>query len=155
MTGLGEREHFIPFRVNDLVDALCNHQGPEYGNRVAHRDQTLFRQFARATSAHIHARYHEQLRRLKDAYAPFDPDSDLRTLAEPSDVERDAALGELFRSFEHLLRKANYTRLGRAELTQVMKGASDWGVDMDVCWDCFDRLDVYVRGKGLGQRARR
>ena len=35
-----------------------------------------------------------------------------------------------------------------------MAGASDWGVDMDVEWDCFERVTVFVRGKGFGKRIR-
>ena len=36
-----------------------------------------------------------------------------------------------------------------------MAGASDWGVDMDVAWDAFDRVEVFYRGKGIGKRTRR
>jgi hypothetical protein len=36
-----------------------------------------------------------------------------------------------------------------------MQGASDWGVDMDVAWDAFDRVEVFYRGKGVSRRFRR
>ena len=32
-----------------------------------------------------------------------------------------------------------------------MQGASDWGVDMDVAWDAFDKVEVFYRGKGHRQ----
>jgi hypothetical protein len=36
-----------------------------------------------------------------------------------------------------------------------MRGASDWGVDMDIAWDAFDKVEVFYRGKGVGKRTRR
>ena len=53
------------------------------------------------------------------------------------------------------MQRANYVRLTRDEMEQVMHGASDWGVDMDVAWDAFDRVEVFYRGKGIGKRTRR
>ena len=44
------------------------------------------------------------------------------------------------------------TRLTRDELLKTMEGASDWGVDMDVAWDAFDRLEVFYRGEGVQSR---
>jgi hypothetical protein len=150
-----DREHFIPLRVADLIDALGHGAGPAYGQRLTPADGVRFRRFAKAAERHVHAYYLDQLRRLKDAYAPFDPDADTRRLYEPSDIERAVCLGELFDVVNHLLTKANYVRLSREELIRVMQGASDWGVDMDVCWDAFDHLDVFVRGRGFGKRTRR
>ncbi len=155
MAVYSDREHFIPVRVADLTDALCTRAGPEGSARLSPDEVIQFRRFARAASAHVHADFLGQLKRLKDAYAPFDPDSDTRRVRELSDPERAFALRELFDSFEQLLARANYSLLGREELEQVMRGASYWGVDMDVCWDCFDRAGVFVRGKGLGKRTRR
>lgn len=150
-----DREHFIPLRVSDLTDALCTRAGPAGSSRISPDEVVLFRRFARAAAAHVHAGYLAQFKRLKDAYAPFDPDSDTPSLREFSDPERALALTELFATVERVLAKANYTLLSREELEQVMRGASYWGVDMDVCWDCFDRAAVFVRGKGLGKRTRR
>ena len=150
-----DREHFIPLRAADLIDVLCQSAGPVVGQQLSGDDRQRFRRFARAAASHIHARYLEQLKRLKDAYAPFDPDADTKRLREPTADERAAAQADLFKTVEHLLAKANYTQLPRPELERVMQGASDWGVDMEVCWDCFDRLDVFIRGKGFGKRVKR
>ena len=48
--------------------------------------------------------------------------------------------------------RANYVRLSRAEMEQIMRGASEWGVDMDIAWDAFDKVEVFYRGKGHGKR---
>jgi hypothetical protein len=149
-----DREHFIPLRATDLVEALCDGACP-MGGRLTKAEQAAFRRFARAAHGHVHAFYLDQLRRIKDAYAGFDPDADTRRLRTPTDAERADALGDLFASVAHLLAKANYKQLSRDELVAIMDGASDWGVDMDVCWEAFDRLEVFVRGKGHTKRTRR
>lgn len=150
-----DREHFIPLRVSDLIDTLCRGTGPAYGQKLPPVDVVRFRRFAKAAQRHVHALYLDQLLRVKDAYAPFNPDADTRRVYEPTDIERAVSLGELFDAISHLLAKANFVRLSREELIAVMENASDWGVDMDVCWDAFDHLDVYVRDKGFGKRTRR
>ena len=150
-----DREHFIPLRVPDLVRLLCDDAGPAGDRPLSGSDQARFRRFTDTAAAHVHARYLDQLRRIKEAYAPFDPDADTRPLAPLSDDDRDGRLGDLFAEVVALLERANYVRLTRAELEAVMRGASDWGVDMDVAWDCFDRLEVFVRGKGFGKRVRK
>lgn len=144
-----DREHFIPLRVTDLIDALSR------GPRLTKADALRFRRFAQAARRHVHADYLDQLLRLKNAYAPFDPDADTLQLHEPTAAERSKRLRDLFDTVNHLLAKANYIRLTRDELKQVIQGASDWGVDMDVCWDAFDQLEVYIRGIGHGLRTRR
>ena len=58
-------------------------------------------------------------------------------------------------TFSHLLSRANYRQLSRPEMEEIMEGASDWGVDLDVAWDAFDKLEVFYRGRGTSKRKRR
>jgi hypothetical protein len=154
MGEFANREHYIPVRVTDLVECLCRETSPVGGALLHPDDQTRFHRFARSVSLHMHAIYQDELRRLKDAYAPFDPDADPKPLDPPTAEQRAGAQDRLFATFCHMMERANYTHLSRADLEQVMKGASDWGVDMDVTWDAFDRLEVFVRGKGNTRRTR-
>lgn len=148
------REHFIPIRVTDLVGFLCAETGPN-GETVAPADRGRFRRFARSVALHQHAVYLGELRQLKDAYAPFDPDADPKPLAKLTDDERAACLDKLFATFCHLMQRANYRRMTRQEIESIMPGASDWGVDMDVAWDAFDKVEVFYRGSGVSKRFRR
>lgn len=152
MAEFADREHFIPIRVTDLVEYLCRESGPRHGQVLSEEDQSRFRHFARAVSFHLHAIYLSELRRLKDAYAPFDPDADPKPLVPPSDEQRAAALERLFDTFVHLMQRANYTRLSREDLERTMLGASEWGVDMHVNWELFDKVEVFSRGKGTSRR---
>ncbi|HUR55992.1 MAG TPA: DUF3754 domain-containing protein, partial [Gemmataceae bacterium] len=155
MAEFADREHFIPIRVPDLVEFLCDESGPVVGQRLTPEEKQAFREFARSVSDRVHAIYLGELRALKDAYAPFDPDADPKPLRALSEAERGVCLDRLFDTFVHLMSRANYTRLSRDELITTMEGASDWGVDMSVAWEAFDKLEVFYRSKGLGKRTLR
>ncbi len=155
MAEFHDREHYIPIRVADLIEYLCREAGPLRGQTLEADEQAAFRRFSRSVAGHVHILYLEELRRLKEAYAPFDPDADPKPLNPPRTEVRAAELVKLFAAFVHLMERANYTRLTRDEVTEITEGASDWGVDMDIPWDAFDKVEVFYRGKGLGRRTRR
>src|SRR5262245_10693892 len=136
------REHYIPIRVSDLIGYLCAETGPMHNQALTADERTAFRRFANAVVAHTHTLYQAEIRQLKDAYAPFDPDADPKPLTPLTDDQRAAALDRLTDTFAHMMRRANFRRLSRPDLEEIMQGASDWGVDLDVAWDAFDKLDV-------------
>ena len=124
MAEYADREHFIPIRVADLVEFLCDESGPVVGQKLTPEEKMAFREFARSVSDRVHAIYLGELRSLKDAYSPFDPDADPKPLKKLSEAERAVCLDRLFDTFVHLMSRANYTRLTRDELIQTMQGAS-------------------------------
>ena len=149
------KEQYIPIRVADLIGYLCLEPGPLHNQFLSADDQAAFRRFARTVASHVHTVYQAEIRQLKDAYACFDPDADPKPLDPPTGDKRDAALNKLFKTFIHLMSRANYRRLARDEMEQITRGASLWGVDMDITWDAFDQVEVFYRGKGHGKRVRR
>src|SRR5262245_47969934 len=117
-----DREHYIPVRVADLVDYLCHESGPRRGQILSEGEQAAFRRFARSVAGHVHTAYLGELRRLKEDYAPFDPDADPKPLNPLTPEQRLTELDDLFATFVHLMARANYCRLTRAEMEQVMQG---------------------------------
>ncbi|HVK08285.1 MAG TPA: DUF3754 domain-containing protein [Gemmataceae bacterium] len=151
-----DREHFIPLRVSDLTDFLATGRGAKTDPRpLSSEGQASLRQLADGLVDHYHRGFNARLRHIKDAYAPFDPDADTLPLTQPTDEERDRALERLFREVKGLLEKANYKELSRLEALEVMKGASYWGVELDVDWTVFDHLEMYYRGDSTGTRSLR
>lgn len=150
-----DREHFIPIRAADLVSFLCQDSGPLHTQTLTPDEQTAFRRFGRSVVGHVHASYQAEIRQLKETYAAFDPDADPKPLTPLMPEERVAVLGKLFETFVHLMERANYVRLSRDEMEKVMAGASEWGIDMDVPWDAFEKVEVFYRGKGFGKRTHR
>ncbi|MFO0822725.1 MAG: DUF3754 domain-containing protein [Gemmataceae bacterium] len=154
MADFRDREHFIPIRATDVVNLLCQDSGPGGVQPLTPDEQAAFRKFARSVSGHLHAIYQSELRQLKETYAAFDPDADPKPLSPPKSEDRPVVLGKLFETFTRLMERANYVRLSRDEMEQVMAGASAWGVDMDVPWDAFEKVELFYRGKGFGKRAK-
>jgi len=153
MSDTNPRDQFIPISVKHLVEMLCSDTGPDGVSSLSMEDQSAFRLFADTASRHIHDRFLTKLKSIKESYEPFDPDTDLVTLRPRNGQECERARDDLFESFALVMKKANYHRLSREQLEEVMKGASQWGVDMNIAWDAFERLDVYVRGHAQGKRS--
>jgi hypothetical protein len=143
------REHFLPIRKTDLLDLLCRRPG------VTEADSRDLRQVGRLIEATLHYEYHALLEALKDCYAPFDPDADAPPISPPPEEELSARAEELFERFQHLLERANFTRLTRAHILEALDAMSDLGMRVDIDFDVFDRLEVFARGDSATVQCRR
>lgn len=145
-----DREHFIPLRKSDLIELLCHDKTLQANERES------FRQFCVLVSAVFHFEYLKQLEELKDAYAPFDPDADTKTLKAVSAEKRDADEQQLFERFAALMERANFKRLTREELQRAMQEvATVSGIQTQVELGMFVHLDIFVRGDVMGRMHRR
>jgi hypothetical protein len=142
-----DREHFIPIRPSELIDLLCA------DNTLKPHDRDLFRQFCRLVMATLHFEYNSRLEKLKDAYAPFDPDRDTRAISRLTADERQRRLNDLFCNFGSLLERANFRHLSRDHLEPALHGASDRGIVMDVDFGAFERVALFARGDAREKRA--
>ena len=52
----------------------------------------------------------------------------------------------LFDQFTELLERANYLHLSHEDIEKALEETGDWGLDMDVDFDLFERLEVFARG---------
>lgn len=143
-----QREHFIPLRKAELTRLLAD----QAADPLQRQD---FLRLCELLEALFHYEYHECLEALKGLYAPFNPDSVMIELQTLTDQQREAALPDLFERFEFLLQRANYRHLSPREIQRVVGIASDWGLRLQVDFDRFERLEVFVRGDTTEQRIRR
>lgn len=136
-----KREHFIPVRKADLVRLLAD------DDSLTELECSQFLDLCRMLEATFHFEYHDELAKLKDAYAAFDPDRDtvdnelLRAHSNGGDV------GALFEHMVTLLERANFRHLDQEEIEAALNDTTDWGVRLDVDFDVFERLEVYSRGE--------
>src|SRR6185312_15194731 len=86
--GTGERDHFIPFRKIDVLDAVLAH-----GALADEPEREKFRQFCRLLGAIYHYEYFDQLERLRNDYFYFSPETDGHARFDKATVER--AYGDL------------------------------------------------------------
>jgi Protein of unknown function (DUF3754) len=148
-------EPYIPIRVPDLVELLIHEVGTPHHPALPAEYIGDLHKLSTALAHRIHRGFHSMLTDLKNAYGPFDPDSDTLQLRDRSDQEIIAGLDQLFTTFTVLLERAGFHHMTRAEIEETMQGASHWGIEMDVCWDVFDRIEVFYRGADAGHRMRR
>jgi hypothetical protein len=144
-----DREHYIPLRRSDLVDLLCKDKG------LSAEDRVQFRQFCRLVTATYHFEYQQKLEELKDDYAPFDPDRVTKQVKQLSDEVKRQELDDLFQKFTWLMERANYKHLDRAAVEAALTEASDWGINMDIDFNVFERIELFARGDVIGKRYRR
>ncbi|HTU92740.1 MAG TPA: DUF3754 domain-containing protein, partial [Gemmataceae bacterium] len=141
-----DREHFIPLRKSDLRELLCRDKKLPAGERES------LRQFCVLVSSVFHFEYLKQLEELKDAYAPFDPDADTKSLSPVSDEERRKDEEQLFARFAALMERANFKRLTREEMEQALQEmATVSGIHTHVDLTLFEHLDLFVRGDVTGR----
>ncbi len=150
MAEYADREHYIPLRKSDLVALLCRDEQLPAERREA------FGRFCTLASAVFHFEYQRRLEELKDAYAPFDPDSETMTLETLTAAGRAERLDKVFAAFVGLMERANFRRLSPEEVRRAVQAhAAARGLRTEVDLELFERLEVFVRGEGVGTRASR
>lgn len=161
-------ENFVPIRRAEMLELLCQQPG------VSPAEQGDLRKLAQMLEATFHFEYHARLERLKADYAPFDPDRDTREVrlkpatssiafgaapqAPPGRRDLQAEqdhLARLFDDFTALLERANFRRLSHDDIQEALNAMSDCGMQVDVDFDVFERLEVFARGDGVTRRTRR
>ena len=153
MSAYADREYFIPIQLRELIDFLVDGRGAKIpGRTLEGREALQFRRFAELVQSQYHRAFHQRFRDLKESYGHFDPDTDTPSLLPLPAEQRDAYLRNLYVEVNNLMRKANYRELTRAEAIKTIQGASLWGLEMDVCWEVFDHIEIFFRGDGAGTR---
>jgi len=143
------RGHFIPLRKSDLIALL----GAEPD--LAPPDRDAFARLCARLVGASHAEFQRHLEKLKQSYAPFDPDSDAVPIRPLSAEQKQRALDDLFAEFAWLMERANFRPLGQEALDEALHGVTEWGLPMDVDLGVFDRYALYARGDTMGKRYRR
>jgi hypothetical protein len=133
------REHFIPFRKTDIVTMCADELD------AAERDS--FREFAKLLARLLHQRFYDRLEALKDAYHPFNPESDTRHLSNLDAVQKEAARARLEEELRALAVAANFIEIDPAEFEQAFSAHSLLKVGLSVDLKAVDKLMVFRRGE--------
>ena len=79
----------------------------------------------------------------------------VRTCVARLDDDAVDRLDALFKNFHALLVKANYKHITKADIEKATQEVSDWGLNMDVDFSVFERIDGFYRGDVTGKRSKR
>ena len=123
---------FIPFRKQDIVD-MCSE---ELNNST---QQTSFKQFCDLLASLIHYDYHATLEALKNNYAPFDPNSDTRSLAPVSADQKAQCQREFAKDFAKVLNAANFEVITNEDLQEALNEESLFKVRLEVEFGDFEK----------------
>jgi hypothetical protein len=134
MTG----ERFIPFRKSDVV-TMCADEVPDAQRKP-------FRAVVELLENLLHYEFRGRLEALKDAYSPFNPDADVRTVREPSPRERRAGQERLVRELTALAEAANFERISADDLDRAFVEESLVKVRLEADFDDFEQVVFYRRG---------
>ena len=145
----GVREHFIPIRQADLIATLAK--------QLPTQQRRPFNELSRLLAATFHYEFHFRLEALKSAYATLDPDRETVVLPieEDSQTDIDSLASGFFDQTVELLKRANFNRLDQADIEAATRAASDWGINLQVDFELFKRLEVFARGDSIGTKIRR
>lgn len=135
MTGL---EHFIPLSRADVRELALQQAPPAEAQDL--------RELAEVLDGLLHVESHAQLERLKQLYAPLDPDSDLRRPPGAPAPAADAAQ-QLRAALAQTLQRANYVELSGQELAAALDQDSPFQLRVHVELADFAELLVFTRGR--------
>ena len=136
-------DRFIPFRKADLIE-MGLQQGPLPETAAAD-----FRELCRLLEALLHFEYHQLLEKIKDAYAPFNPDADTRQLQSLDAASLQAHQAAFVREMTTLLNAANFEAITAEDLRDALNEASLFKIRLSVDFNDFEEVLFFRRGATL------
>jgi hypothetical protein len=132
-------ERFIPFRKTSIIE-MC-------ADEVAAEEKESFEAFTELLASLLHHEFRGRLETLKDAYHPFNPDADTRTVVELDAAERKAAQDRLVEELSELAEAANFERISTDDLNRAFEEESLMKVKLVADFDDFEQVLFYRRGE--------
>jgi hypothetical protein len=137
--GTGERDHFIPARKLDVLNAVIAH-----GALAGEPEREKFRQFCRLLGAIYHYEYFEQLERLRNDYFYFSPDTDGHARFDAATVER--TYGDLIEALTNVLHGANFVEVPHEEIERAHREHGIVRVNIAAPLDDYREVRFFRRG---------
>lgn len=133
------REHFIPARKIDLIDALLAE-----GVVVGEVEKDKFRKLCRLLGAIFHHEYFDQLERLRNDYFHFDPE---RAAPPPTDAAtRERVYRDLVDALKLVVHGANFIEVGHDEIERAHREHAIIRVNVKVPLDAYREVRFFRRG---------
>jgi hypothetical protein len=145
----GNRERALPVRQGDLNRLLLAEPG------IAPEDRERLVALGRMFGAWFHAEFYDELRELKELYAPLDPDNDYVRLAAHTRARSEQSDEQFLVPFERVLERANYRELDIEVVKAAVMAPNELGLNYAPDFSLFEHLRVYVRGYTRITRDRR
>jgi len=137
--GTGERDHFIPARKIDVLNAVVAD-----GALGSEPEREQFRQFCKLLGAIYHYQYFDQLERLRNDYFYFSPDTDGQARFDSATVER--AYGDLIDALTKVLHGANFVEVPHEEIERAHREHGIVRVNIKAPLEDYREIRFFRRG---------
>ena len=137
---LENREHFLPFRVDVLLERML------LDERLGDKEREAFRVLRRLLGDRFHYEYHATLESLKNDFVPFDPDCETLADVEYSPGQLHEIRLRLYESLRRVLDIGNYRELTPEQFAECLEMQPIGGLSVHVDTNDFDEFHVYYRG---------
>ncbi|MDO4551481.1 MAG: DUF3754 domain-containing protein [Planctomycetia bacterium] len=137
---LHDGEFFIPVPYHEICAEILKDP------RLSTQEQADLKKFSHFLQEHYHYDYHAELKTLKQAFTPFDPDSESVWKKDYTEEEKQKFRQEFLQSTTRLLKASNYRLLSEEELNECLRLQPYGGLSITVNTDAFDVFHVYYRG---------
>jgi len=134
-----QKEAFIPCSRRELIN-LCLEEG-----KLDNSASIKFRDFCTILAAYYHFKFHQPLEGLKCSYAPFDPDTHVKSNMPSGDRPRMEL--QLVAGVQHLLEQSNYVAISKPSLKKALQEKSLLDLDTEVDLNDFQQVICYSRGE--------
>jgi hypothetical protein len=137
--GTSERDHFIPARKIDVLNAVVAD-----GTLASEPEQQQFRQLCRLLGAINHYQYFDQLERLRNDYFYFSPDTDSQARFDSAILER--AYGDLIDALTKVLHGANFVEVSQEEIERAHREHGIVRVNIKAPLEDYREVRFFRRG---------
>ena len=135
-----ERENFIPIRYEILLDEILKRSS------LSEQEKEDIRYMGLMFEEHYHIQYHRDFLKLKDAFAPFDPDKETVFEQEFSEEEKAQKRQTLIDGVRKFLEVSNYRLMSQDEFNKCLALQPFGGLSVQVDIKHFKEFHVFFRG---------
>lgn len=140
MTTRVKREHYVPFSRAAIIEhCLAN-------AKLNDIEAAGFRRFCEILAAFKHYEFHKKAEKLKELFAPVNPDCPHNAVDALNADSRRAATTRLREEFEILLERANFERVDDSALIEAFTEHALIQLRTRVALDDFEEMRIYARG---------
>lgn len=133
------RSAFLPVRKTELIEALVARMD------LASQDQARYRAFCRLLASLLHQDYFDNLERLRDDYAYFDPSTNPPRSTQTVDL--DAVYQDLTAGLDMVLRQANFEEISAEELDRIERDTTSKRVRTKAPKWAYETVRFFRRGQ--------
>jgi hypothetical protein len=140
LDGIANRERSLPIRQGDLTRMLLAE--PE----LTEGEQSRLAAFGTILGATFHSEFFALQHRLKELYAPLDPDTEYVTLKDHTQQRSEHSDEDFLAALETMLDRANYRPLDLQVIREAIAAPNELGLTYVPDFSLFEHLRFYVRG---------